>query len=441
MRKQNAPNLSIALELSTHTPSGTEVSRTPKAGQAEGAAGTAAASAIRVSALSKSFRIPLHAPVTLKERALHPFRRVEVDELEALRDINFEIGKGEFFGIVGRNGSGKSTLLKLIAGIYRADGGQIDVRGRISPFIELGVGFHPELAARDNIVINCALLGLTRAEALRRFDRIIEFADLERFVDLKLKNYSSGMQVRLAFSTAIQVDADILLLDEVLAVGDSKFQEKCFEVFRKMKQEGRTIVLVTHNTDIVQRFCDRAMVIHAGDIVAIGKPGEVIEAYTEMSRAEEDGTEKWQETSRHGDGSAEVLDAWFEDPAGERVDKLKHGERLAVCAEAVFRQPMEEPVFGFNLRNERGESVCVVNTSWDGIETGRFQEGERTRFRLELENVLVPGRYFADPAIANRDLTRMADLHEGMASVVVYGERWTPAMVDLPHQLTVETLG
>jgi ABC-2 type transport system ATP-binding protein len=186
----------------------------------------ARAPAVQVEGLHKQFRLPHEHVHTLKERVLHPLRRTSHDTLHALRDVSFEVSKGEFFGIVGRNGSGKSTLLKCMAGIYAADTGRIAVDGPLSTFIELGVGFNPDLPARDNVMLNATMLGLSPREALRRFDDVIAFAELEDFVDLKLKNYSSGMEVRLAFSVMIQVDAEILLIDEVLAVGDAAFQKK-----------------------------------------------------------------------------------------------------------------------------------------------------------------------------------------------------------------------
>jgi ABC-type polysaccharide/polyol phosphate transport system ATPase subunit len=189
--------------------------------------------AVRIERLSKSFKLPHQRYSTLKERMLHPFRSTTFDVLEAVKDVSVEIGEGEFFGIVGRNGSGKSTLLKCLAGIYRTDTGEAEVRGRLSPFIELGVGFNPDLTARENVTINAIMLGLSRKQAAERFDEIIAFAELEEFLDLKLKNYSSGMHVRLAFSVAVQADADVLLIDEVLAVGDAAFQQKCFEQFER----------------------------------------------------------------------------------------------------------------------------------------------------------------------------------------------------------------
>ncbi|MEA2136964.1 MAG: type transport system ATP-binding protein, partial [Solirubrobacteraceae bacterium] len=215
--------------------------------------------AVFVDAVSKTFVLPHERVHTLKERALHPFRRSSHDTLHALRDVSLAVEPGEFFGIVGRNGSGKSTLLKCLAGIYATDAGRIYVNGRMSTFIELGVGFNPDLPARENVMINATMLGLTSREARRRFDRIIDFAELHDFVDLKLKNYSSGMLVRLAFSVMIQVDAEILLIDEVLAVGDAAFQQKCFEEFARIRRSGATVLLVTHDMGAVQRFCDRAM--------------------------------------------------------------------------------------------------------------------------------------------------------------------------------------
>src|SRR3954452_2731508 len=204
------------------------------------------AAAIEVQDLHKSFRIPTNRVDSLKERVVHPFAARGHRELRALDGISFEIRQGEFFGIVGRNGSGKSTLLKLLASIYRADAGTIRMAGRGAPFIELGVGFNQDLSARQNVVLNGVMMGLSRREAQRRLDAVLDFAELREFVDLKLKNYSSGMMVRLAFSLLIQSEASILVIDEVLAVGDAAFQQKCADVFHEIRHSDRTLVLVTH---------------------------------------------------------------------------------------------------------------------------------------------------------------------------------------------------
>jgi ABC-type polysaccharide/polyol phosphate transport system ATPase subunit len=235
--------------------------------------------ALEIDHVSKAFRIPHENRTTLKEHFLHPLNRSTYEVNEALRDVTFTIEEGEFFGVLGPNGSGKSTLLKIIAGIYQADSGRVRRNGLLSPFLELGVGFNLELTARDNVRINGTLLGLSRKELDRRFDEIIAFAELERFVDQKLKNFSSGMQVRLAYSIAIQVDFDILLLDEVLAVGDAAFQVKCFATFERLLDEGKTIVLVSHDLNAVKTFCGRAALIRNGVMEALGQPDSVIETY------------------------------------------------------------------------------------------------------------------------------------------------------------------
>ena len=241
--------------------------------------------AVSVEGVSKSFRLPREQVSTLKEQVLHPTRRRRHDVLRALQDVSFEVGRGEVFGIVGRNGSGKSTLMKCLAGIYRADAGEMWLRGRMAPFIELGVGFNPDLTAHDNVLINAVMLGLTPDEARARYGSIMDFAELHEFAELKLKNYSSGMQVRLAFSVMVHVDADLLLIDEVLAVGDAAFQQKCYDVLDRARNEGRTILLVTHDMEQVQRFCDRALLLDRGRLVAIGDSRSVGRQYTQLNFA------------------------------------------------------------------------------------------------------------------------------------------------------------
>jgi ABC-2 type transport system ATP-binding protein len=241
------------------------------------------ATAIEVAAVSKTFRIPHEHRTYLKEYFVHPFRRRTYERNEALKDVTFSIEAGEFFGVIGPNGSGKSTLLRILAGIYVPDAGRVRVSGLLSPFIELGVGFNFELNARDNVRINATLAGLTRRELAEKFDDIIAFAELDRFVDQKLKNYSSGMLVRLAYSTAIQVPFDVLLLDEVLAVGDKAFQEKCFATFDRFKEEGKTVVFVSHALELMERFCDRVLLLQRGEVQTIGRPDDVVEVYRERA--------------------------------------------------------------------------------------------------------------------------------------------------------------
>ncbi len=235
--------------------------------------------AVRVVNLTKDFVLPQQRVSTLKSKTVSLFQRLSKEKRLALNDISFEIKKGEFFGIVGKNGSGKSTLLKCLAGVYTPNGGRIHVEGKLVPFIELGVGFNPELSGRDNVYLNGAILGFGRKQMETMYDEIVEFAELEEFMDQALKNYSSGMQVRLAFSIAIRAEGDILLLDEVLAVGDSAFQRKCLDYFRAVKKTGKTIILVSHAMPMVEEFCDRAMMIEDSKIVAIGDPIKVSAQY------------------------------------------------------------------------------------------------------------------------------------------------------------------
>src|SRR5215204_1106924 len=218
--------------------------------------------AIEVREVEKTFRIPVHRIDSFKERMVHPLAQPEYRTLEALRKVSFDAHRGEFFGIVGRNGSGKSTLLKILASIYRADSGTIRMAGRLAPFIELGVGFNADLSARENVILNAVMMGLSPRQARARMDAVFEFAELEEFRELKLKNYSSGMTVRLAFSVMLQADADVLLIDEVLAVGDASFQQKCADAFHEMRGSGKTVVLVTHDMFSVQTYCHRAMLLH-----------------------------------------------------------------------------------------------------------------------------------------------------------------------------------
>ena len=239
---------------------------------------------MRFTDVSKTFRIPKNRAHTLKERVLRPRSSRAYTELEALKSVSFEIEKGEFFGVIGRNGSGKSTLLKCLAGIYQPGSGKVEVAGRISPFLELGVGFRPELTALENVVLNASLMGIPPKVARASFDEILAFAELEEFVDLKFKNYSSGMAMRLAFAAAIQAHAEILLIDEALAVGDDLFKEKCYRRFEEMKEEGRTIVFVTHALSLVTRFCDRVLLLERGSLIELGEPRPTVALYEKRNR-------------------------------------------------------------------------------------------------------------------------------------------------------------
>ncbi|MEA2220487.1 MAG: type transport system ATP-binding protein [Solirubrobacteraceae bacterium] len=385
-----------------------------------------------VEHVSKRFRTPEEATHTLKERVLHPMRGRGHREFTALDDVHFEVQRGEFFGIVGRNGSGKSTLLKCLAGIYGIDAGRMYRRGRMATFIELGVGFNPDLAAFDNVVLNGIMMGLSPAEAKARYARIIEFAELEDFQDLKLKNYSSGMHVRLAFSVAIQVDAEILLIDEVLAVGDAAFQQKCFDVFNEMRDAGRTILFVTHDMSSVNRFCHRALLLDHGKLDIIGNPREVGDRYLELNFTHQ-AERAHASRTRAGDGQGRILDAWLEDHQGVRHNHFLSGTANTFRAIVEFYDTVEHPSLTFAFANEVGQNVLILTTILDNDQTGTFRAGERAQFAASFENILAPGRYDTIANLAHHGTGHdLIDRWEKVLSIVVLSFRPTGGVVDVP---------
>jgi ABC-type polysaccharide/polyol phosphate transport system ATPase subunit len=392
----------------------------------------AARPAVVVANAAKTFRLPHQRYSTLKERALHPFASRTFDELHAIDDVSFEVAQGEFFGIVGRNGSGKSTLLKCLAGIYAIDSGSVDVDGRLSPFIELGVGFNPELTARDNVLINAIMLGLTRRQARERFDEIIAFAELEEFLDLKLKNYSSGMSVRLGFAVAVHVAADVLLVDEVLAVGDAAFQQKCFEQFDRMKADGRTILYVTHDMASVERFCDRGLVLERGKVVDLGPPEQITRTYSELNFGQAGDAD-----ASGAGGPARVLSAWCESADGERLVAARHGEQITACFEVEFAQEVDNPVFTVVFRNEVRHTILVCSTD-SRLQTGRFLAGRRATVRFRFENSLASSRYTLTPAVGapGRGHDRYARADD-LAALIVQGPG-SGGVVELPYTVEVD---
>ena len=396
---------------------------------------------IGVSGARKSFRIPREATHTLKEHALHPFRRRGYEEFTALRDVSFGVRRGEFFGVVGRNGSGKSTLLKCLAGIYALDEGRIVVDGRMSTFIELGVGFNPDLAARDNVIMNGIMLGLTAREAQSRYDEIIDFAELRDYQELKLKNYSSGMYVRLAFSVAIQVEADILLIDEVLAVGDAAFQQKCFDVFNGMRDAGRTVLFVTHDMGSVTRMCDRALLLEHGDVAMIGEPDVVATRYLELNFAREQvepEPEPDADVPAGDPAPVRAARAWIENDAGERVTTCIQGQRYAFVTTVEMLADVQDPAFTLLFLNEHHQDMLVATTAFDRSGEGGYRAGERVRVAVRLDPLLRPGRYscaliVGHPGAGRTELTRCDDV----LSFVISGPYATGGMTDLPHEVTL----
>jgi ABC-2 type transport system ATP-binding protein len=389
---------------------------------------------IEVRDVDKSFRLPTQVD-TLKERATHPFSRAEYRELRALRGVSFDVRGGEFFGIVGRNGSGKSTLLKILASIYRADRGTIRMAGRLAPFIELGVGFNPELTARENVALNGVMMGLGRRQAAATLDRVLEFAELTEFVDLKLKNYSSGMMVRLAFAVMVEADADIMLVDEVLAVGDASFAQKCLDVFRAKRRAGKTLVLVSHDMATVQAFCDRAMLLHDGELRYIGDPEETALRYYRLNFGGPGADNGGAPGAPVPDVNVRLIDVWLEDDAGDRVENVEQGQPIALTLLVEARHDLNRPVFNFQFLNADGVWVFGFRRRVTGGEE-RIAAGQRVRIAAKIENPLVPGRYSITCLVSRDRAEGDLALHAlRLLDFLVYGTRPGPGSVSVKRDV------
>jgi ABC-2 type transport system ATP-binding protein len=403
---------------------------------------------IEARGVSKSFRIPEHRVDTLKERITHPLRSGDYRELHALRDITFDVHKGEFFGIVGRNGSGKSTLLKIMASIYRPDAGRVRMAGRVAPFIELGVGFNPELTARENVVLNGVLYGLTIREGRRRLDAVLDFSELHDFVDLKLKNYSSGMVVRLAFAIMAQADADIMLIDEVLAVGDAAFAQKCMDVFYERRNRGKTIVLVTHDMATVQTMCDRALLLDDGVPEFLGEAEVAALQYYRRNFAGETGSAEPVQAidpaapADDDDVSVEinghVREASLLNAAGELIVNVEQDEPLHVDIVIEAARQLVSPAFQSYIMSADHVVVAgFLRTLDETLEAGRL-----VRLRGTIENKLVPGRYFLDIWIRrSREGGDVALQCVRAIQFVVYGTAPKHGLVTLQTDIEPEVLG
>lgn len=317
--------------------------------------------AIKVDHVSKTFRLPHEKNNSIKG-ALINFRgkKKTFEKQKVLDDVSFEIKKGEFFGIVGRNGSGKSTLLKMLAGIYAPSKGSIQVKGKLTPFIELGVGFNPELTGRENVYLNGSLLGFSRKEMAAMYDDIVEFAELEKFMDQKLKNYSSGMQVRLAFSIAIRVKSDILLIDEVLAVGDEAFQKKCVKVFDEYKKNRQTVILVTHDMAAVKKYCSKAMLINDGEIIEYGSPHDVANNYSKLNM------------SNYADETGKKIKSNIQLKVQSKGAGITGAYEYGQSIEVALKWPetLNVDTAGIAIYSSTGEYVYGTNTKLDNITLG-----------------------------------------------------------------------
>jgi ABC-2 type transport system ATP-binding protein len=378
---------------------------------------------VEVKDLHKSFRMPSHRVVTLKERAVHPLTPIEYTTLHALRGVSFQVAEGELMGIAGRNGSGKTTLLKLLASIYRADRGQIRLAGTLAPFIELGVGFNPNLTARENVQMNGVMMGLSPREARRRFDKVIEFAELEEFVEMKLKNYSSGMYMRLAFSMLVESEADLMLIDEVLAVGDARFGRKCIDTLKELRKEGRTILFVTHAMESLRSLCDRAILIEDGVIDLDDSPDEVAQRYLQLNFSGPAGPASGTEDGARAAATGRIADVWLENSDGERTHDFAHGSPIHLFTEIEVKDELERPGFGFEIRASDRARVFAVWKQPIRKSNGKLERGERIRIKAKIENPLAPDSYTINCSLWGGSEQELVDARQPAAELVVRGKQ------------------
>jgi len=357
--------------------------------------------AISVKGVYKDFKLPHEKSSGLKQHLVNTLKRKKGYEIQhTLRDVSFDIKRGEFFGIVGRNGSGKSTLLKLLADIYTPNKGTIEINGSLTPFIELGVGFNPELTGRENIYMNGALLGFSVKEVDLIYDDVVNFAELEKFMDQKLKNYSSGMQVRLAFSIAIQSKSDILLFDEVLAVGDASFQQKCYETFETLKENGKTIVLVTHDMSAVQRFCERAIMIDDGMVVLEGNPSSIADRYLEDNFGGSLTKVKNKLAKEHN----YIVKNVHLTSNGIETNILSLKDDISVSFTIEAEDDIKPYGIGFQIFTSDGTYVFGTNTTNAGVER---ITGKLNTIKVDLSPTLLPGSYYITLAVMNQKTTKV----------------------------------
>lgn len=349
--------------------------------------------ALEVKNVSKSFRLPTEQANGIKQAFVNWTKGVKgYKEHHVLKDISFKVEKGDFFGIVGRNGSGKSTLLKIISQIYTPEKGEVKVNGTLIPFIELGVGFNPELTGRENVYLNGALLGFSREEVSKMYPEIVEFAELEEFMDQKLKNYSSGMQVRLAFSIAIKAQGDILVLDEVLAVGDEAFQRKCFNYFAKLKKEKKTVILVTHSMDSVQQFCNKAALIDKGSDLVVGSPSEVAQIYRKLNN----------ENNPNDNNSKNIIS----DNISINCKTTRKSDKINFSIDFSSKENIKDVVLTFMIIRDNGEIVYRYVTD-EKIKEKISLSKKPVNLSIEVDNIFPNGYFSVQVGVKSRDRSKI----------------------------------
>lgn len=430
--------------------------------------------AVDINKVTKRYRIYHERIPSLKNTILRG-KRTTYEEFLALDDISFSIKYGETFGIIGPNGSGKSTLLKLISNIIQPNSGKINIDGNVSALLELGAGFHPDLTGRENIYINSAILGMRKREVDKRFDQIVRFSELEKFIDTPVKNYSSGMYMRLGFSIAINVNPDILLVDEVLAVGDQSFQAKCYKAIYDIMKRGKTIIIVSHDLETISDLCSRAAFLKEGKIVDLGNPIMVVSQYRayveelEKKRAEDQQKEERKKIfktviesnrkvvdgedieklsrldseqiiKRFGSGDAMITDIRLLDKNENKLDYCKYGDEVKIALGIKFNRKVESPIFGIRITDFKDNIVYGTNTRTNNLKTEVYDKDESLRVEFAFKVTIIGGNYYVTPAVGYKDSRTYCDWVNNMLTINVLKNEKAEGIANLNSKITIEKI-
>lgn len=430
--------------------------------------------AVDIKSVSKMYRI-YHEKIPSLKNTILTRKRTTYEEFLALDNVSFAVNNGQTFGIIGPNGSGKSTLLKLMAKIFLPTCGEVIVNGSLSALLELGAGFHPDLTGRENIYINSAILGMRKREVDKRFDQIVRFSELEKFIDTPVKNYSSGMYMRLGFSIAINVNPDILLVDEVLAVGDQSFQAKCYKAIYDIMKRGKTIIIVSHDLETISDLCSRAAFLKEGKIVDLGNPIRVVSQYRayveelEKKRAEDQQKEERkkifktviesnikvvdgedieklsrldseQAIKRFGSGDAMVTDIRLLDKNGSKLDYCKYGDEVKIALDIKFNRKVEGPIFGIRITDIKDNIVYGTNTRTNNLKTEVYDKDESLRVEFAFKVTIIGGNYYVTPAVGYKDSKTYCDWVNNMLTINVLKNEKAEGIANLNSKITIEKI-
>lgn len=430
--------------------------------------------AVDIKSVSKMYRI-YHEKIPSLKNTILTRKRTTYEEFLALDNVSFAVNNGQTFGIIGPNGSGKSTLLKLMAKIFLPTCGEVIVNGSLSALLELGAGFHPDLTGRENIYINSAILGMRKREVDKRFDQIVRFSELEKFIDTPVKNYSSGMYMRLGFSIAINVNPDILLVDEVLAVGDQSFQAKCYKAIYDIMKRGKTIIIVSHDLETISDLCSRAAFLKEGKIVDLGNPIRVVSQYRayveelEKKRAEDQQKEERkkifktviesnikvvdgedieklsrldseQAIKRFGSGDAMVTDIRLLDENENKLDYCKYGDEVKIALDIKFNRKVEGPIFGIRITDIKDNIVYGTNTRTNNLKTEVYDKDESLRVEFAFKVTIIGGNYYVTPAVGYKDSKTYCDWVNNMLTINVLKNEKAEGIANLNSKITIEKI-